>query len=88
MFKAFFLPILQKNQKESYLEVWCRSFANTELLMSDCKNVMHLFEILLVVPLTNAIVERLFSRMNCVKTDFCNRLSQSRLDTCLRVGED
>ena len=96
MFKVFFffLPILQNNQKESYLEVWCCSFANTEL-MSDCKNVMHLFEIFLVVPCTNAIVpctnaivERLFSRMNCANTDFRNRLSRSRLDTCLRVGED
>ena len=26
--------------------------------------------------------------MNRVKTDFCNRLSQSRLDTCLCVGEE
>ena len=85
--KLFILPILQNNQKESYLEIWHHSFANTEL-MSDCKNVMHLFEILLVVPFTNAIVERLFSRMNRVKTDFRNRLSRSRLDTCLRVGED
>ena len=55
---------------------------------ANVKNVMHLFEILLVVPFTNAIVERLFSRMNQVKTDFCNILSRSRLDTCLRVGED
>ena len=49
---------------------------------------MHLFEILLVVPFTNAIVEHLFSRMNRVKTDFCNRLSRPRLDTCLRAGGD
>ena len=56
--------------------------------MPDCKNVMHLFEILLVVPLTNAIVEHLFSCMNRVKTDFRNRLNRSRLDTCQRVGED
>ena len=49
---------------------------------------MHLFEILLAVPFTNAIVERLFSCMNRVKTDFRNRLRRSRLDTCLPVGED
>ena len=55
--------------------------------MFDCKNVMYLFEILLVVPFTNAIVEDLFSRMNRVKT-LRNRLSRSRIDTCLRVGED
>ena len=63
--KLFTLPFLQNNQKESYLEIWHRSFANTEL-MTDCKNVMHLFEILLVVPFTNTIVERLFSHMNRV----------------------
>ena len=56
--------------------------------MSDCEDVMHLFEILLVVPIRKAIVESLFSRMNCVKTYFCNRLSRSRLDICLQVGED
>ena len=55
--------------------------------MFDCKNVMYLFEILLVVPFTNAIVEDLFSHMNRVKT-LRNRLSRSRIDTCLRVGED
>ena len=81
------MPILQNNQKESYLEICRRSFANAEL-MSDCKNVMDLFEILLVVPFTNAIAERLFSRMNRVKIDVRNRLSRSRLDTCLRIGED
>ena len=56
--------------------------------MSDCKNLMHLFEILLVAPFTNTIVGHLFSHMNRVKTDFRNRLSRSRLDTCLQVGED
>ena len=85
--KLFILSILKNNQKESNMEIWRCSFANTEL-MSGCKNEMHLFEILLVVPFTNAIVERLFSRMNHVKTDFCNKFSRSRLDTCVRVGED
>ena len=55
--------------------------------MAECNNIMHIFQILLIVPFTNAIVECLFSRMNRVKTDFRNRLSQSRLDTCLHVGE-
>ena len=78
--KLFILTILQNNQNESYLGIWCRSFANKEL-MSDYKNVMHLFEILLVVLFTNTIVGRLFSHMNQVKTDFCNKLSRARLDT-------
>ena len=52
--------------------------------MAECRNIMHIFEILMIVPFTNAIVEHLFSRMNRVN----NRLSRSRLDTCLRVGEE
>ena len=83
--KTYIYPLLHNSPEESYLEVWPRTFINGEA-MAECNN-MHIFEILLIVPFTNAIVERLFSRMNRVKTDFHNRLSQSRLDTCLRVGE-
>ena len=82
--KTYIYPILHNSPDESYLEVWHRTFINGEA-MAECNNI---FEILLIVPFTNAIVERLFSRMNKVKIDFCNRLSQSRLDTCLRVGEE
>ena len=56
--------------------------------MAEYQNIMHIFKILMIVSFTNAIVQRLFSRINRVKTDVCNRLSRSRLDTCLRVGED
>ena len=56
--------------------------------MAECQNTMHIFEILMIIPFTNAIVEHLFSRMNRVKTDFRNKLSRSRLDMCLRVGEE
>ena len=56
--------------------------------MAECQNIMHIFEILIIVSFKNAIVEHLFSRMNRVKTDFCNRLSRSRLDMCLHVGEE
>ena len=83
----YIYPLLHKSPDKSYLEVWCRTFINGEA-MAECNNIMHIFEILLIVPFTNAIVEHLFSRMNRVKTDFCNRLSRSRLDACLRVGEE
>ena len=85
--KTYIYPLLHNSPDESYLEVWHRTFINGEA-MAECNNIMHIFEILLIVPFTNAIVEHLFSRMNRVKTDFRNRLSQSRLDTCLRVGEE
>ena len=54
----------------------------------DCSNVLHLIELMLIVPFTNAKVERLFSRMNIVKTDLRNRLCHARLDICLRIGEE
>ena len=55
--------------------------------MVECQN-MHIFEILMTVPLTDVIVERLFSQMNRVKIDFCNRLPRSRLDMCLHAREE
>ena len=85
--KTYIYPLLHNSPDESYLEVWRRTFINREA-MAECNNIMHIFEILLIVPFTNAIVEGLFSRMNRVKTDFRNRLSRSRIDTCLRVGEE
>ena len=43
---------------------------------------------MLIVPFTNAKVERIFSKMNRVNTDSRNRLSRARLDVFLRVGEE
>ena len=36
----------------------------------------------------NAKLERMFSRMNRVKTDYRNRLGRERLDSCLRIVEE
>ena len=56
--------------------------------MAECQNIMHIFKILMTVPFTNAIITKcLFSQMNNVKTDFCNRLSRSRLYMCLHFRE-
>ena len=85
--KTYIFLMLHNSPNESYLEIWHRIFTNNEV-MAEYQNIMHIFEILMIVPFTNAIVERLFSRLNRVKTDFRNRLSRSRLDTCLRVGEE
>ena len=49
---------------------------------------MHIIELLLITPFTNAKVERLFSRMNRVKTILRSRLSSQRLETQLRIGEE
>ena len=77
----------QDRRKSNYLDIWQKIFHN-ESIKQECKNVLHVFEIMLIVPFTNGKVELLFSRMNHVKTDIRNRLSRRRLDVCLRVGEE
>ena len=49
---------------------------------------MHVIELLLILPFTNAKVERNFSRLNRVKSDARNRVGQTRLETLLRIGEE
>ena len=71
--KTYIFPMLHNSPNESYLEIWHRIFTNNEV-MAECQNIMHIFEILMIVPFTNAIAKRLLSRMNRVKTDFRNRL--------------
>ena len=71
---------------EKYLRVWQTIWKN-QIIQEECKNVMHIIELLLVTPFTNAKVERLFSRMNRIKTTLRNRLSTQRLEAQLRIGE-
>ena len=76
-----------KAGEKDYLKFWKEVFLN-EGLQDECKNVLHIIEILLITPFTNAKVERVFSRMNRLKTDSRNRLGQARLETQMRVGEE
>ena len=79
--------MLHNSPNESYLEIWHQTFTINKV-MAECQSIMHIFEILVIVPFMNAIVECLFSQMNRVNTDFPDRLWRSRLDTCLHVGEE
>ena len=53
-----------------YLDVWQRLFTSTGRESNE--NVLHLIELLLIMPTTNAKLERMFSRMNQVKNDWRN----------------
>ena len=64
-----------------------RVFNNSDL-KSECKNVLYMFEILFVMPFTNANLERMFSRMLRVKSDWSNRLTRDHLDSLLRIDEE
>ena len=74
--KSYAVPLIQnQNKKDSkYLDIWAKVFQSPSI-QEECRNVLHILEVLLVVPFTNAKVERLFSRMNRVKTDSRNRLA-------------
>ena len=58
---------------EQYLRVWQTIWKN-EAIQAECKNVMHIIELLLI-----AKVERLFRRINRIKTTLQNHLSTQRL---------
>ena len=77
---------MKSQTKIDYLEVWKSIFTNDNV-KRECKNVLHVIELLLITPFTNAKLERVFSRMNRIKTESRNRLGQERLDTQIRVVE-
>ncbi|XP_046841699.1 zinc finger protein 862-like [Xenia sp. Carnegie-2017] len=79
--------IVGAEKKEKYVNVWQSIWENV-IMQKECKIVLHIIELLLITPFTNAKVERLFSRMNRIKTTLRNRLSTQRLDAQLRVGEE
>ena len=70
-----------------YLEIWKSIFTNDNV-KRECKNVLHVIELLLITPFTSAKLERVFSRMKRIKTESRNQLGQERLDTEIRVGEE
>ena len=85
--KAYLEPILKSQTKIDYLEVWKSIFTNDNV-KRECKNVLHVIELLLITPFTNAKLERVYSRMNRIKTESHNQLGQERLDTQIRIGEE
>ena len=65
-----------------YLHTWLKLFKKKDV-MSGCSNVLHIIELLLIMPFSNPKLERMFSQMNQVKTDFRYQLDQKRLETLL-----
>ena len=85
--KTHMLPLVKNNKCVKYLDIWSKVFTS-KIIKEEYKNILHIFEIMLIVPFTNAKVEHIFSKMNQIKTDSQNRLSRARLDVFLRVGEE
>ena len=58
------------------MEIWERVFSNNNI--EECKNVLHIFKILLVTPFSNA---------TRVKNDWRNRLSRDQLSATPMICE-
>ena len=80
------VTLVKNNKALPYVDIWKQVFTNSEL-KSECKNVLHLFEILFVMPFTNAKLERMFSQMLRVKSDWHNHLTRDHLDSLLWINE-
>ena len=80
--KAFVLPMITGVDSIDYLEV-CPKLLTNKDVQPSCSNVLHIIELLLITPVTNAKLERMFSQLNHVKTDCRNRLGQERLEHLL-----
>lgn len=77
--------LLDRNSK--YLDVWSLVLTSSEF-GEECANVLHIIELLLITPFSNAKLERMFSTMGRVKTDWRNRLGRDRLEASLRISEE
>ena len=53
-----------------------------------CADVLHIINLLLITPFTYANVERMFSRMKRVTTNWRNKLRRDRLESLLQVSEE
>ena len=85
--KTHMVPLIKNNQKEHYIDIW-QGVMKSEWIVNDCSNILHIIEILLCTPFSNAKLERMFSRMTWVKTDYRNRLGRTLLDACQHVSEN
>ena len=67
--KNYVRYILEKQPQNNLSEYMEKIFTNSTI-SEECKNVLHIFEILLVTTFTNAKVEQVFSGMSRIKTDW------------------
>ena len=80
------MPIIKNNLKAKYLDIW-KIILNDDI-KKECRNALDIFEIMLICPFSNGKLERLFSWMNHVKTNWRNQFSREQLDMLLHIGED
>lgn len=74
------------NLQDHYRKTWWKIFncANT----GDWSNILLLVELIFSLLVSNSAVERVFSRLNLVKTDKRCRLGEDRLDQLVQIAFD
>ena len=68
-----------------YLQTWRKIFSSPR--SKNWKDVLILVELLFTIPICNAKLERMFSKLKYVKTEFRCSLSTNRLENLLRIFE-
>jgi hypothetical protein len=63
-----------------FIEVWYRIFNNNISFRDQFPNLTKLVELALVVPVSNGVVERVFSHQNLIKTKLRNKMSVQTLN--------
>ena len=71
------------NQTLPPLEIWKLIFSNNQT--RGLQNILLIIEICLCAPCSNASLERFFSQMRIVKTDWRNKLSEENLTNLLYI---
>ena len=60
--KTYAIPMITNDKKCKYLDIWARLFQNEDV-KKECENILHIIEIMLIVPFTNAKVIIEFERI-------------------------
>ena len=70
----------------TYVDVWAKIFRSPK--KESLRNILHVAEVLLVVPISNATLERIFLTMKRVHSDWRNCLGEKRVENLLRICEE
>lgn len=84
--KSYAQPTYNKNKEQKYFNIWKRIDAS-ESNVTECQIILHI-ELLFIAPFSNAVLERMFSRMLRVRNDCCNSLPCNCLETPPRISEE
>ena len=69
-----------------FIEAWYHIFNNNISFCNQFPNLTKLVELALVIPVSNGIVERVFSHQNLIKTKLQNKMSIQTLNLHLLLS--